>query len=47
MADKLDISGHLDRYDLNILKILSKQGRLPITDLEKGVGLSKPPCLVR
>ena len=38
---------HLDRYDRKILDILSKDGRLPITDLARRVGLSKSPCQVR
>ncbi len=37
----------LDAHDLRILDILSKEGRLPITDLAKRVGLSKSPCQVR
>jgi Lrp/AsnC family transcriptional regulator, leucine-responsive regulatory protein len=37
----------LDRYDRKILEILGKQGRLPITDLARRVGLSKSPCQVR
>lgn len=34
----------LDRYDQAILDILSVEGRLPITELSKRVGLSKTPC---
>jgi len=37
----------LDRYDRKILEILGKEGRLPITDLARRVGLSKSPCQVR
>ncbi|NOX38968.1 MAG: winged helix-turn-helix transcriptional regulator [Alphaproteobacteria bacterium] len=37
----------LDRYDEQILVILSKDGRLPITDLARKIGLSKSPCQVR
>lgn len=42
-----DISSHLDRIDSRILEVLSKEGRLPITDLAHRVGLSKSPCQVR
>ncbi len=37
-------SGHLDQYDRKILSALSKDGRMPVTDLAKLVGLSKTPC---
>ena len=40
-------NGQLDRYDALILKILSKEGRIPVTELSKRVGLSKTPCQVR
>jgi Lrp/AsnC family leucine-responsive transcriptional regulator len=40
-------NGNLDRYDRRILEILAENGRLPITDLAKQVGLSKSPCQVR
>lgn len=40
-------STRLDRHDRQILEILSTDGRLPITDLAKQVGLSKSPCQVR
>ncbi len=39
--------GIIDRHDRQILEILSKEGRLPVTDLAKRVGLSKSPCQVR
>ena len=39
--------GQLDRYDLQIIEILSKDGRLPVTELAKRTGLSKTPCQVR
>jgi len=42
-----DQNGKLDRYDQRILAILSKDGRLPITDLAREIGLSKSPCQVR
>ena len=37
----------LDRQDRKILEILSRYGRLPITELALAVGLSKSPCQVR
>ncbi len=37
----------LDRYSKKIITILAKEGRLPVTDLAKRVGLSKSPCQVR
>lgn len=39
--------GQLDRSDRKILSVLSKEGRIPITDLAIRVGLSKSPCQVR
>lgn len=44
---KIEKKGQLDRYDLQIVEILSKDGRLAVTDLAKQVGLSKSPCQVR
>jgi len=43
MAD----SGKLDRQDMKILKNLSKDGRLTVTELAERVGLSKSPCQMR
>jgi len=37
----------LDRIDQKILSILSSDGRLPVTELARQVGLSKSPCQVR
>jgi Lrp/AsnC family leucine-responsive transcriptional regulator len=37
----------LDRYDRKILAVLETDGRLPVTELAKRVGLSKSPCQVR
>lgn len=34
----------LDRIDFNILRVLSREGRIPISELAKRVGLSKSPC---
>ncbi|MFT5638171.1 MAG: Lrp/AsnC family leucine-responsive transcriptional regulator [Paracoccaceae bacterium] len=39
--------GSLDCYDRKILDILSRDGRLTITELANKVGLSKSPCQVR
>jgi Lrp/AsnC family leucine-responsive transcriptional regulator len=39
--------GQLDRFDIAIIDVLTKDGRLPVTDLAKRVGLSKSPCQVR
>lgn len=37
----------LDRYDLEILRILAREGRIPVTELSGRIGLSKTPCQVR
>jgi Lrp/AsnC family leucine-responsive transcriptional regulator len=42
-----DIPGQLDRHDRAILRILSTEGRLPVSDLAPRVGLSRSPCQVR
>lgn len=39
--------GKLDRHDVEILKILNTEGRLPVTELSDRVGLSKSPCQAR
>lgn len=39
--------GPLDRFDLAMLRVLSTEGRLPVTELAARVGLSKSPCQVR
>ncbi|MEM7742123.1 MAG: Lrp/AsnC ligand binding domain-containing protein [Pseudomonadota bacterium] len=41
------MDSQLDQYDRKILEILSKHGRLPVTELAKAVGLSKTPCQTR
>lgn len=38
---------NIDQYDAKILNILSTEGRLPITDLAKRIGISKSPCQAR
>lgn len=43
----LENSGDLDQFDLRILEILSDDGRIPVTELSKKVGLSKTPCQAR
>ena len=47
MRDKPDENGQLDRFDEKILAALAKDGRMPITELARLVGLSKSPCQVR
>jgi Lrp/AsnC family transcriptional regulator, leucine-responsive regulatory protein len=37
-------NSQLDLYDLKILDILVLEGRIPVTDLAKRIGLSKTPC---
>ena len=37
----------LDRYDIAILNLLSQEGRLPVTDLARRIGLSKTPAQAR
>ncbi len=37
----------LDRFDRQIIDILSTEGRLPVTDLARRIGMSKSPCQVR
>ncbi|WP_164660089.1 Lrp/AsnC ligand binding domain-containing protein [Tropicibacter sp. Alg240-R139] len=44
---KIRNDGHLDQYDLEIVKVLSREGRLPVTEIASRVGLSKTPCQVR
>ena len=43
MEDK----GGLDRFDRAILDVLSVEGRLPVTELARRVGLSKSPVQAR
>lgn len=45
--DKPSKIGTLDRFDRKIIDILSREGRLSITDLAKRIGLSTSPCQVR
>ena len=43
----MSTNSHIDHYDRIILKILSQEGRLPVTELAARVGLSKIPCSQR
>ncbi len=44
---KINNNSLLDHYDKKILTILSVDGRLPVTDLARRIGISKSPCRVR
>ncbi len=44
---KTELDRPLDRFDRQILDILSKDGRAPVTDIARRVGLSKSPCQAR
>lgn len=37
----------LDSFDHQIISILSKDGRLPVTELARQIGMSKSPCQAR
>ncbi|MEH6359583.1 MAG: Lrp/AsnC ligand binding domain-containing protein [Amylibacter sp.] len=37
----------MDKFDLQIIEILEKNGRITISELSKRVGLSKTPCQAR
>ena len=37
----------LDRYDLKILGVLQREGRIPNNELADRVGLTPSPCLRR
>jgi len=39
--------GQLDSFDHKIITILSAEGRLPVTELARRIGMSKSPCQVR
>jgi Lrp/AsnC family leucine-responsive transcriptional regulator len=39
--------GQLDHFDKQILSILADNGRLPVTEIAKQIGISKSPCQVR
>ena len=40
-------TGNLDDYDRKILRKISSDGRVSVTDLAKEIGLSKTPCQMR
>lgn len=40
-------TGHLTQTDFKLLEILSRDGRLTVTELSKQVGMSKSACQVR
>jgi Lrp/AsnC family leucine-responsive transcriptional regulator len=44
---KITKNSLLDHFDLKILDILSRDGRIAVTDLAKKLGLSKTPSSVR
>ena len=44
---KLTNIEQLDRSDQQIIDILAVEGRLPVTDLARRIGISKSPCQVR
>lgn len=37
----------IDSFDRQIINILSENGRLPVTELARRIGISKSPCQVR
>lgn len=47
MSLNYQILRQLDQFDLHILKVLSHEGRISVTELSDRVGLSKSPCQVR
>lgn len=47
MTEKASDPIILDAFDRKIIDVLRADGRIPITDLAKRVGLSKTPCQVR
>ncbi len=44
---KSDKNSELDQFDAEILRIVSQNGRIPVADLARRIGLSKTPCQVR
>ncbi|MEE9271969.1 MAG: Lrp/AsnC ligand binding domain-containing protein [Robiginitomaculum sp.] len=47
MMFKREDKNGLDRLDIQIINVLSKEGRLPVTNLAQRIGASKSPCQVR
>ncbi len=44
---ELGMYSELDQFDRSILEVLSKDGRIPVTELSERVGLSRTPCQIR
>ena len=47
MDNKAQNSDLLDRIDTQILDILSREGRLAVTEIARRIGTSKTPCQTR
>jgi len=45
--DSKSDKGQLDQYEMKMLDVLARDGRIPVTELARLVGLSKSPCQVR
>lgn len=43
----MDNNRKIDSYDLKIINALMDDGRLPVTELAKRIGISKSPCQAR
>lgn len=43
----LDMTRILDQIDKNILKVIQREGRIPVVDLAERVNITKSPCLIR
>lgn len=43
----MDNKRQLDQFDLKIIQILMVDGRIPVTELAKQIGMSKSPCQAR
>ena len=37
----------LDQIDKNILRVIQREGRIPVVDLAERVNITKSPCLIR
>ena len=38
---------NIDSYDLKIIRLLVEDGRMPVTELARRIGMSKSPCQAR
>ncbi len=47
MTTDVHIISELDKFDTKILKAVTEDGRISVTDLAQKVGLSKTPCQIR